>query len=74
MVIKFKTKVLKNGIIKMPDKTSLVDNEVEVIVIPRSSKPGEKMSGKDFIEKWSGFLKSKDTDNLKYKYLSQKYK
>lgn len=37
-------------------------------------KKSEKKAGREFVNKWAGFLNSKDTDASKFDYLSEKYR
>ena len=37
-------------------------------------KKGNKKAGREFVDKWAGFLNSKDTDASKFDYLSEKYR
>lgn len=72
--IRFKTKVLKNGVIKLPDGVYLPDEEVEILVIPNPGNNINKISPDKFISKWAGFLNSEDTDKAKFDYLTGKHK
>ncbi|MFN8267949.1 MAG: hypothetical protein U0T31_08090 [Chitinophagales bacterium] len=40
----------------------------------KSIRKTKKASASDFVKKWAGFLKNKDTDSSKYDYLMDKYK
>jgi len=71
---RFQTKITKSGTIQIPFTPGIQEMEVEVIILPKEKKITKKLSAKDFIEKWSGFLNSENPDNLKYNYLSEKYK
>ncbi len=71
---RFELKVSKNGTIQLPVTPGLSDQEVEVIILPRKETISKKNSARDFIDKWKGFLKSDNPDDLKYSYLSEKYK
>ena len=73
-IFKFNTKVSSNGTIQIPFIPSLFDKEVELIIVPKSIKKDKINSGKNFVEKWAGFLKDDNLDLLKNNYLSEKYK
>jgi len=69
-----KTKISNSGNIKIPINPSLYNTRVEIIILPEENHPDNKISAKEFIETWAGFMKNPDTDNMKYEYLSEKYK
>lgn len=53
----------------------LFDKEVELTIVTKSEKNViSETAAMDFVEKWSGFIKNPDTDDLKYGYLKDKYK
>jgi hypothetical protein len=71
---RFETRITKNGLIKIPLSNQLFDKEVEIIILPKQKKKTVKISSSNFVTKWTGFLKNSDTDDLKFQYLSEKYK
>jgi hypothetical protein len=71
---RFETRITKNGLIKLPLSNQLFDKEVEIIILPKQGQKTEKLSSSDFINKWTGFLKDSNTEDLKLQYLSEKYK
>lgn len=71
---RFEAKISKTGTIQIPFTPDLYNSEVEVIILPKTEKNLKTTSAREFVGKWSGFLRNEDTDNLKYKYLSEKYK
>lgn len=71
---KFNTRVSEDGTIHLPFTPSLFNKEVELIVVPKHEKKSLKKAGREFVEKWAGFLNSNDTDSSKFDYLSEKYK
>ena len=71
---RFTTKVSAQGTIQIPYSSSLFDEEVEVVILPKSKPQEGKINAMEFVEKWKGFLAGNDTDQLKYEYLSEKYK
>ena len=73
-VYKFNTVVSADGTIKIPYTPSLLDKEVEVIIVPKTAEKKKDLTAKQFIEKWTGVLKTKDVDVSKYEYLKKKYK
>jgi hypothetical protein len=74
-VYKFETKILENGIIQIPDFKNFVNKEIEILVFFKPSPiQRKKLSVDEFINKWAGFIKATNTDDLKYQYLNEKYK
>jgi len=71
---KFETKISKTGQIKLPLNSQLFDKEVEIIIVPKQEIKTTKLKASDIIDKWCGFLSNTDTDDLKYRYLTDKYK
>jgi|GEM_PF-535963 len=71
---KFNTRISEDGTIHLPFTPSLFNRKVELIVVPKNEKKSVKKAGKEFVEKWAGFLNSNDTDSSKFDYLSEKYK
>ncbi|MDP2338492.1 MAG: hypothetical protein Q8N05_18990 [Bacteroidota bacterium] len=71
---KFETRISKDGIIQIPFTPSLFNTEVEIIIVPKEEKKSIKKAGRKFVEQWTGFLNSNDTDSSKFDYLSKKYK
>ncbi len=72
---KFKTTVLKNGVIKLPEISQYANRQVEVfVVIKQVAKTGQKRSMEQFLKKWTGFLEGAVPDDLKLQYLTEKYK
>jgi len=71
---RFETRITKNGLIQIPLSNQLFDKEVEIIILPKHKQKTAKLSSSDFVNKWTGFLKNSNTDDLKFQYLSEKYK
>jgi hypothetical protein len=71
---KFDTRISKDGTIQIPFTPSLFNTEVEIIIVPKEEKKRIKKAGRKFVEQWTGFLSSNDTDSSKFDYLSEKYK
>ncbi len=74
---KFETKVQENGIIQIPEIARLAHQQVEVFVVVRpdiEQETGKRQTVKSFLDKWQGFLKGFDPDELKSQYLQEKYK
>ena len=73
---KFETKVLENGIIKVPQFEKYTNREIEVFVVfkPQKIKKEQKISVDEFLENWTGFAKGIDPDTEKFNYLMEKYK
>ena len=73
---KFETTVQEDGVIKIPEIAKLAHQRVEISVVISSSdelasEPSQYIEA--FINKWRGFLKGFDPDELKSKYLQEKY-
>jgi len=71
---KFDTRISKDGTIQIPFTPSLFNMEVEITIVPKVAKKNNKNAGKDFVQKWAGFLNIDDTDSPKLDNLSEKYK
>ena len=71
---KYETRISKTGQIKLPLNTQLFDKEVDIIIVPKQKTKSTKLVTTDFVDKWSGFLTNTDTDDLRYQYLTDKYK
>lgn len=71
---RFFVKVSDQGMVHLDLSTSMKDQEVEVIVLPK--EPGAAPASKaiDFVKQWSGFLLDADTDKARLAYLTEKYK
>jgi len=72
---KFETKIMENGIIKIPELSVLKDHKIEIIVMLKPEK--KKQSGttiEDFLAYWSGFFKNVETDDARYQSLMEKHK
>jgi len=71
---KFKTRVSKDGFIRIPEHANFFDQEVEVVIFPKQDVANKKGLAEEFIQKWAGFLNATDPDAAKFDYLSHKYK
>jgi hypothetical protein len=79
---RFITKISKEGTIQLTENHALFGQEVELIILPTSEKTStnaieKKMTPLEFVNKWAGFLKHVDDeqiDNAKYNYLMNKHK
>ena len=71
---RFFTKVSETGIIQIPYNPNLFNEEVEIIILPKSLKSGKKMHASEFINNWAGFITNFDNDKPKFDNLSEKYK
>ncbi|XOF35076.1 MAG: hypothetical protein ACL93V_07260 [Candidatus Electrothrix sp. YB6] len=72
---KFKTTVLRNGVIKLPEISQYAERQVEVfVVIKQAENTSQERSMEQFLEKWTGFLRGTVSDDLKLQYLKEKYK
>ncbi|MCP3932102.1 MAG: hypothetical protein GY705_23770 [Bacteroidetes bacterium] len=70
---KFDVKISEDGIIKIPLKSHLLGKEVEIIIVPKQKVEQKEITAMEFVNKWAGFLNSKDADKSKFEYLSRKY-
>ena len=68
----FETRVLKEGYLKIPEIKNLVNHKVKVFIFEEKEK--EKITVEEFLKKWTGVLKGKNPDRLKFEYLMEKYK
>ncbi len=73
---KFATRVLENGILKIPELKNYQDQKVEVFVVikPDDNNKQNNNSLNDFLTKWSGFFSTSDTNDPRYNYLIEKHK
>lgn len=67
----FQTSISDNKIINLPVDFDLLNQDVEVIIIPKTKE--EKSSVIDFLDKWAGAFQENEL-NSKYDYLMEKYK
>jgi hypothetical protein len=51
-----------------------IAKEAEIIIVPKQETKLSQLKTFDFIAKWSAFLTNINTDDLKYQYLTDKYK
>ncbi|HEY5536023.1 MAG TPA: hypothetical protein VIL99_13950 [Ignavibacteria bacterium] len=71
---RFETRISKKGIIQLPFNQQLMDREVEIIILPKHNLKLSKNASFDFVNKWAGFLGNINIEDLKFQYLSEKYK
>lgn len=71
---RFKTRISRDGMIKVPPASKLLDKEVEVLLIGNQPTEADKKSAGIFLDKWVGVLSSPDSDKAKFDYLAEKYK
>ncbi|HMQ53255.1 MAG TPA: hypothetical protein PKE64_25205 [Anaerolineae bacterium] len=73
---KFEVKVQENGIIEIPEISRFANQEVEIFIMLKPKTKIETTREKaveKFLDKWQGFLKGGDPDELKGQYLQEKY-
>lgn len=73
---KFETTVQENGDIQIPKISRLANQRVEVFIVVSPLITGDNNKSQtieDFLNKWRGFLKGFDPDELKSQYLLEKY-
>lgn len=73
-MIRFKTRISKEGTIQIPLNTSLRNKEVEVILFPQQKKLKRSKKAHEFVEKWAGFLTPLDSEDSRFEYLMAKYR
>jgi hypothetical protein len=71
---RFETIVSESGVVKIPLLNSLLNQEVEVIIIPKNDHSLKNDNVTAFIKKWSGFLSNVQSGDPKWEYLSEKHK
>jgi hypothetical protein len=73
---KFKTTIAEDGVIQIPEIAQWANQRVEIFVViePAGEEPEPSLPLKTFLEKWRGFLKGHDPDQLKDAYLQEKYR
>ena len=72
--IRFRTRISKSGTINLPKNSSLIDKEVVVIIMQKSTSTKKTLKAKEFVEKWAGFLNPQKSKDSRYDYLMGKYK
>ena len=74
--LKFDTLVRKDGILKIPELESYVNQNVQVFVVikPKKTIKSEERNISVFFEKWAGYFSEIKTDDIKYNYLKEKHK
>ena len=71
---RFIAKVSDSGIVQIPQISSLSDQEVEIIILPKTVIVDRTSKAMAFVEKWAGFLTDTDSHDAKLSYLSEKYR
>ncbi len=73
---KFETTIQENGVIRIPEMSRWAQQHVEVFIVidPADKQQNQtKLSLGTFLERWQGFLKGYDPDQLRAQYLQEKY-
>ena len=74
---KFETTVSENGIIQIPEISQLANRPIEIFIVVKQpdsiARSNTSQSIDQFLNKWTGFMREKDPDNNKLKYLQEKY-
>ena len=71
---RFETTVQANGVLQIPEMARFYDHQVEIIVMVKPQiKQTIQLRVEKFLDKWTGFLKDVDPDELKLQYLQEKY-
>ena len=72
--IRFKAVVSEDGTIHIPGNISLQKNEaVDVILLPEKKAELSGRSAMEFIARWKGTLKVKESSDPRLEYLLKKY-
>jgi hypothetical protein len=71
---RYETRIDQNGMIQLPCNPQLINQDVEIIVLPKQGLKLKNISSVDFVNKWAGFLSNADIEDSKYQYLNEKYK
>jgi hypothetical protein len=72
---KFETKVLKNGVIKLPQLEQFYNRKIELFIVLKKEKEKIKdINAEDFLKQWTGFIPNSDPDIEKFNYLMNKHK
>lgn len=74
---KFEATVQEKGVIEIPEMAQWAHQQVEIVVIvhPASQQDTDASQAvTNFLDKWRGFLKDFDPDELKWQYLQEKHR
>ena len=72
-VYRFVAKVSDSGTIQIPYDSSLLDEEVEVVIRSAPHSRSNRRPAAAFVNQWAGFLAGDDTEQSNYECLSRKY-
>lgn len=73
---RFQTIIQKDGVVKIPEIAKWANQQAEIFVVIIPTAPLENETVPimaNFLDKWRGFLKGFDPDELKSQYLQEKY-
>lgn len=73
---KFQTKILADGVIRLPEMSAFADQDVEVFVMLQPEaydKEKKQKAVETFLNTWVGILEEVDVDEAKFQYLKEKY-
>lgn len=73
---KFETTVMEDGVIRIPEFKKYTNQKVEIFIVVKSENINnvENQTIDEFLDRWSGFFSTTDTDDVKYNYLMEKHK
>lgn len=73
---KFETVIQENGVIQIPEISKFADHQAEIFIVVKPKpkpKAATQQTVNDFLDKWRGLLEELDPDELKDRYLQEKY-
>ena len=73
---KFKTTIQENGVIRIPEIADLAHQQVEIFVVINLTSEVEAYDDQvidRFLNRWRGVLKDAAPEDLKARYLQEKY-
>jgi predicted ATP-dependent Lon-type protease len=73
---KFETTIQEDGVIQIPEMARWANQRVEVFLVISPSLVREAKTSPSitaFLDRWHGFLKGHDPDQLRAQYLQEKY-
>lgn len=71
--INFEAKITSTGTIKIPKYKQLLNKVVNVTIVPKIQEQSRQKSAEEFINKFSGFLKSDNLEQRKIDRIKNKH-
>ncbi len=69
----YDTHIDKSGFLTIQVPEEFVGNNVKVVITPLING-SRKMTGLDFVNKWSGLLKNEEVNETRLDYIARKHK